>query len=88
MGRGKWLAFTTLDHKLTLPALNLQRLEALGVTIDMQWRTYALYESVSGKVCSPNGLSETIASTIGVKQGCKLSLALFELYIDAISHYI
>ena len=88
MGRTKWLAFTTLDHKLTLPALNLQRLEALGVTIDMQWRTYALYESVPGKVHSPNGLSETVASTTGVKQGCQLSLTLFDFYIDEISHYI
>ena len=66
----------------------MQRLEALGVPTDMQWGIYALYESVSGKVRSSNGLSEAVASTIGVKQGCPLSPTLFGLYIDEVSHYI
>ena len=66
----------------------MQRLEALGVPIDMQWGIYALYEFVSGKVRSPKGLSEAVASTIGVKQGCPLSPTLFGLYIDEVSHYI
>ena len=73
----------------TVPRARLmQRLEALGVPIDMQWGIYALYESVSGKVRSSNGLSEAVASTIGVKQACPLSPTLFGLYIDEVSHYI
>ena len=66
----------------------MQRLEALGVPTDMQWGIYALYESVSRKVRSSKGLSEAVASTIGVKQGCPLSPTLFGLYIDEVSHYI
>ena len=38
----------------------MQWLETLGVPIDMQWGIYALYESVSGKVWSPKGLSEAV----------------------------
>ena len=73
----------------TVPRARLmQRLEALGVPIDMQWGIYALYESVSGKVRSPKGLSEAVACTIGVKQGCPLSPTLFGLYIDEVSQYI
>ena len=34
----------------------------------MQWRIYALYESASGMVQSPNGLWEAVACTIGVKE--------------------
>ena len=53
----------------TMPcAWLMQRLEALGVPIDMQWGICALYESVSRKVQSRNGLSKAVASTIGVKQ--------------------
>ena len=66
----------------------MQRLEALGVLIDMQWGSYAHYESVSGKLWSSKGLSETVASTIGMKQGCLLSPTLFGLYIDEVSQYI
>ena len=41
-----------------------------------------LYESVSGRLREVGGLSEFIWSTIGVKQGCPLSPALFGIYID------
>ena len=54
----------------------------------MQRGIYALYESVSRKVWSSKGLSEVVASTIGVKQGCPLSHTLFGLYINEVSHYI
>ena len=51
----------------------MQQLEALRHPIDMQLTNYALYESVLGKMQSPNGLSHTMASTIRVKQECTLS---------------
>eukprot|EP00250_Pteridium_aquilinum_P005233 c15361_g1_i1 orf=69-221(+) len=50
----------------------------------MIWGIYALYEQVLGRVRCPGGLSDTIASTIGVKQGCPLSPTLFGLYIDEV----
>ena len=63
----------------------MQMLAALGVPTDMQWGIYALYESVLGKVQSSKGLSEAVANTIKVKQGCPLSPTLFGLYIDEVS---
>ena len=39
-----------------------------GVPTDMQWEIYALYASASGKVWSPNGLSEAVAITMRVRQ--------------------
>ena len=72
--RGFIAALWIFEKPLTLPRARLmQRLEAIGVPIDMQWGIYALYESVSGKGRSPKGLSEAVATTIGVKQGCPLS---------------
>ena len=47
----------------------MQQLGALDVPVDVQFGIYALYESVSGKAQPPNGMSETIASRVGVKQG-------------------
>ena len=66
----------------------MQQLEALGVPTNMQWGIYALYESASGKVQSSKDLSEAVASTIEVRQGCPVSPTLFGLYIDEVSHYI
>ena len=66
----------------------MQRLEALGVPIDIQWRIYALHESLSRKAWPHNGLLEFVASTIRVKQECPLSSTLFGLYRDEISHNI
>ena len=54
----------------------------------MIWGVIALYERVVGRVCCPGGLSEEVASTIGVKQGCPLSPTLFGLYVDEISDFI
>ncbi|KAH7307766.1 hypothetical protein KP509_22G076800 [Ceratopteris richardii] len=54
----------------------------------MVWGIYALYERVSGRFRCPGGLSDPLASTIGVKQGCPLSPMLFGLYIDEIVDFI
>ncbi|MCO5601415.1 hypothetical protein L7F22_055536 [Adiantum nelumboides] len=54
----------------------------------MMWAIYALYERVTGRVRCPGGLSDSLVSTIGVKQGCPLSPTLFGLYIDEIVDFI
>ena len=73
----------------TVPRERLfRRLQSLGVPSEMIWAIYTLYERVTGRVRCPGGLSESIASTIGVKQGCPLSPTLFGLYIDEITDYI
>ena len=54
----------------------------------MIWGIYALYEQVVARVRCPGGLSDAIASTVGVKQGCPLSPTLFGLYIDEVADYI
>ncbi|MCO5562022.1 hypothetical protein L7F22_015648 [Adiantum nelumboides] len=54
----------------------------------MIWAIYALYEHVSGSVKCPGGISDTLVSTIGQKQGCPLSPTLFGLYIDEIVDFI
>lgn len=73
----------------TVPRERLfQRLQTLRVPPQMAWGIYALYEQVLGRVRCPGGLSNIIASTVGVKQGCPLSPTLFGLYIDEVADYI
>ena len=73
----------------TVPRERLfQRLQSLRVPSEMMWGIYALYEQVFGRVRCPGGISDTIASTIGVKQGCPLSPTLFGLYIDEIADFL
>ena len=47
----------------------------------------ALYKTVVGQVCTSEGISELIHSTIGVKQGCSLAPTLFGMYVDEVSDY-
>jgi len=47
-----------------------------------------LYESISRRVHTVEGLSDIIHSIIRVKQGCPLSLTLFGLYIDELESLI
>lgn len=73
----------------TVPRFRLfQRLHHLGFSGDMQWAVMALYERVTGRVRTRDGLSDEIHSTIGVKQGCPLSPTLFGLYIDELEMFI
>ncbi|MCO5600752.1 hypothetical protein L7F22_054867 [Adiantum nelumboides] len=65
-----------------------QRLLTLGVPSEMLWGIFSLYERVSARVRCPGGTSSSLASTIGVKQGCPLSPTLFGLYIDELSEHI
>ena len=62
--------------------------QSLKVPSEMMWGIYALYEQVFGRVRCPGGISDTIASTIGVKQECPLSPTLFGLYIDEIADFL
>lgn len=57
----------------------------MGILEEMQWVIYALYEAVTSRAWPPGGMSSRVSSTIGVKQGCPLSLTLFGLYIDEVS---
>ncbi|MCO5575025.1 hypothetical protein L7F22_028822 [Adiantum nelumboides] len=73
----------------TVPRERLfRRLLSLGLEEDLIWGIYALYEQVCGRVQCPGGTTETLFSTIGVKQGCPLSPTLFGLYIDEIVDFI
>ena len=53
----EFIAASWISEKLDIipHAQLVQRLEALGVPINMQWGTYALYESMSGNLWSPKG---------------------------------
>ena len=90
--RGRRLYCCFVDFRKafdTVPRERLfRRLTSLGVPSEMIWAIYALYERVSGRVRCPGGLSDSIASTIGVKQGCPLSPTLFGLYIDEVDDFI
>ncbi|MCO5603414.1 hypothetical protein L7F22_057564 [Adiantum nelumboides] len=59
-----------------------------GVPKEIMWGIMTLYGSVLGRVRTPEGDSDIIQSTIGVKQGCPLSPTLFGMYIDEVSDYI
>lgn len=73
----------------TVPRARLmRRMQDLGVPKEIIWGIMALYGSVIGHVRTPEGISDTVHSTIGVKQGCPLSPTLFGMYIDEVSDYI
>ena len=73
----------------TVPRTKLiNKLQRLGVPVELIWGIQALYKSVTGQVRTPEGLSDLIQSTIGVKQGCPLSPTLFGIYVDEIADYI
>jgi hypothetical protein len=58
------------------------KLQRVGVTPAFVRAVQALYADVPMCVRFPHGLSETFATSIGVKQGCPLSPTLFGIYID------
>lgn len=45
----------------------MRKLQEMGVPIEMTWGIMALYRSVRGQVRTPEGLSDVVHSTIGVK---------------------
>ncbi|MCO5596305.1 hypothetical protein L7F22_050366 [Adiantum nelumboides] len=71
-----------------LRARLMRRLQEMGVTTVLTWGIMALYRSVTGHVRTPEGISDLVLSTIGVKQGCPLSPTLFGMYVDEVSDYI
>ena len=73
----------------TVPRARLmRRLQEMGVPSVLTWGIMALYASVMGCVRTPEGISDIVHSTIGVKQGCPLSPTLFGMYVDEVSEYI
>ena len=54
----------------------------------LQTTILRLYEKVIGRLRTPEGFSDPIQSTIGVKQGCPLSPTLFGLYIDELEDFL
>lgn len=76
-------AFDTIPRHRLMDRLKRLGIPKLGLTAIL-----TLYESVSGRVRIAEGLSDTIHSTIGVKQGCSLCPTLFDLYIDELESLI
>ena len=66
----------------------MDRLRRLGIPELGLIAILTLYELVSRRVRTAKGLSDMIHSTIKVKQGCSLSLTLFDLYIDELESLI
>ena len=54
----------------------------------MMWGIYAFYEQVFRRIKCLRGLSNSLDTTIGVKQGCSLSPINFAIYIDEITSFI
>ncbi|MCO5554617.1 hypothetical protein L7F22_008149 [Adiantum nelumboides] len=73
----------------TVPRARLmRRLQEIEVPTVLTWGIMALYRSVMGHVRTPEGISDLVHSTIGVKQGCPLFPTLLGLYVDEVSDYI
>lgn len=62
----------------------MNQLRSLGIPETGLVAILTLYETLSSQVRTRDGLSKSILSTIGVKQGCPLSPTLFGLYIDKV----
>eukprot|EP00245_Coleochaete_scutata_P003922 TRINITY_DN159_c0_g2_i4.p1 TRINITY_DN159_c0_g2~~TRINITY_DN159_c0_g2_i4.p1 ORF type:complete len:1129 (+),score=206.75 TRINITY_DN159_c0_g2_i4:285-3671(+) len=58
------------------------RLREIGICGNMLQSLRAMYADVNCQVVTPEGLTNTFPSTMGVKQGCPLSPLLFGLYLD------
>ena len=89
-GRRMYCSFVDFRKAFdTVPRARLmRRLQAIGVPTELIWGIMALYRSVTGHVRTPEGISDRVHSTIGVKQGCPLSPTLFGIYVDEVSDYI
>ncbi len=66
----------------------LERLREIGISEMLRIGIMRLYETVVGRFWTPEGFSDPIHSTIGVKQGCPLSPTLFGLYIDELEDFL
>ena len=58
------------------------RLENIGIRGNILDTIKSMYSNVLCQVATPEGLTNSFPSTLGVKQGCPLSPLLFGLYID------
>ena len=73
----------------SIPRLALfQQLQEIGISDMLQTAILRLYEKVTSRLRTPEGFSDPIQSTIGVKQGCPLSPTLFGIYIDELEAFL
>jgi hypothetical protein len=64
------------------------RLDGMGVRGCMLAALKAYYTDVRECVKTEEGLTDTFASNLGVKQGCPLSPTLFGMYIDTLESFM
>ena len=65
-----------------------ERLRVISIFVMLHTAIMRLYETMIGRFRTPEGFSNPIHSTIGVKQGCPLSPTLFGLYIDELEDFL
>lgn len=65
-----------------------ERLREIGISEMLLTANMRLYETMIGRFRTPEGFSDPIHSTIGVKQGCPLYRTLFGLYIDELEDFL
>ena len=90
MGKSLYCCFVDFKKAFdTVPRDGLwERMQMLGVPIELCMGIYRLYERVVCHLKSTNGFSQAFVSNMGVKQGCPLSPTLFGLCIDELEEMI
>ena len=76
-------AFDTIPRKLLW-----ERLRELRVHGNMMETIQSMYQNVRACVKTPEGLTATFPSEMGVKQGCPLSPTLFGLFLDPLEELL
>ena len=56
-----------------------------GVSTNFASLLKNIYEKTKLSVCLPRGITEFFPSNVGLKQGCNMSLTLFNLFINNIN---
>jgi hypothetical protein len=66
----------------------LYKLSNLGINDSIYSLIKSLYEDINYVIKTPNGVSSTLGSSAGVKQGCVCSPLLFNIYINDFREYL